>query len=288
MVSKKLPGGYEWAVCITHDVDVLSMKEFGFSRQIPFCIVPAGIEVLRKQRGMMNFFSYAKAILGSAAGSSNDIWSNLDSLIEFDRGLPVTFFVATKSGSGIKYSAEQIRPVVSMLIENGFDVGLHGQNIDDLEMMKEEYEALAEIMGSGKSPAGIRTHKLRFDRSTADMLNRVGYVYDSSIENLEQFGPYTIHGNLIEVPLNIRDCRLFQVKKMGMDLRAAKKKTLELIAAAKTQGGVLSILLHQRFFSSFYPRHFEWYRWLLGMIRNDDRCWKASCLDIAKWYKEQY
>ena len=75
-----------------------------------------------------------------------------------------------------------------------------------------------------------------------------------------------------------------QLKQIAR-LESAKGKTMKLIDAAKKQNGILTVLVHQKTFSPLCPRYYEWHKWFLELIKEDDTCWKASFNDIVKWYR---
>ncbi len=259
---------HQWVACVTHDIDVMSFKGF---KHHGYSVLGAGIEVIERHRSFMNFCSFVRRIYSSE-------FNNVDSLLLADGDTPVTFFVAMQQGNGITYTKEDIEPVVRWLTSNGVEVGLHGQTGD----LQEQHDSLTDMLHS--QPHGIRMHKLDFRNLLGRFLDDIGYLYDTSIEVPDKFKLFMLNDKTVEIPLNVCDSTLFQKKKMDLSIDDAKYMTREMLELAKSQGGVFTILMHQKNYSPQYPRHFEWFNWLIDILDRDKTCLKLTCSVVAKYF----
>ena len=64
-----------------------------------------------------------------------------------------------------------------------FDVGVHGIEFDNYDGIKKEHRLFQEL--SGLKNFGMRMHYLRNSGNTVELLNQVGYIFDSTLYKLE-------------------------------------------------------------------------------------------------------
>lgn len=183
----------------------------------------------------------------------------IDELMEFDRqhAIPSVFFFGMDNVLGMSYSREKAAPVIRRVLDNGFDVGVHGVDYRDPVKMQEEHDAFAEI--SGLKSFGVRNHYVRFDAETFQKMNHAGYLFDSTWFNkkeLELRAPYKA-GNMWEFPLHIMDGYIRTVGNAEKSLTDTKAAVL---LAEKMKLPYCTILFHDYQFDDRYdPQAKQWY-----------------------------
>ena len=265
-------------VVVTHDVDHLSVYEHLGDLVIPKFISLSLIELWKGLIAIDEFKKRLNELLRNG-------WNNIGALVKFDKkhGISSTFFVAVEKGLGISYSLESAEQVIKFLTKEDFDVGLHGINYNNFALMKQEMNKFREI--SGLEEFGIRMHYLRRSESTLELLNELGYLFDSTVydENLRQ--PYPV-GRMLEIPLHIMDTYLFSPFYRAFTLESAIEYTETLIKKAREENKTLVILLHQRHFSPSFSRYMEWYKWIIETAQ-DLGAEFLSCREVAeRWVKK--
>ncbi len=273
MASKKILSKGKWGLCISHDVDHL--KHYFNGNLIKFWGV-SFIELLYGRRGLGGAGS---AFLNSF-NSKNDSWNQTELLASVNRKykIPATFFFVVKRGRGVDYGHSEIREALKKL--KGFEIGTHGQEYENIVGVEEEFEQIKGILG--KKPEGVRMHYLNWSDESANAIKKAGYLYDTTEFSEELKQPYVMENGLIEIPLHIMDTYLFSPFYKNFKLEEAKKHTINLIAKARREGKILHVLFHLRHLSPEFQRQREFYLWLLELAKNDKKCEKISCGQIAQ------
>ncbi len=276
MASKRIIQRGKWGLCISHDVDHL--KHYFNFNLIKFWGV-SFIELLYGKRSLGSFIG----ILRNSLDKKNDSWNQTELLASVNRKykIPATFFFCVKRGRGVDYGLNEVKKAISKL--KGFEIGAHGQEFQNIVGVEEEVELMSGVLG--KKPEGIRIHYLNWAPQTAELIKKVGYVYDSTEFNEELKQPYVMHNGLIEIPLHIMDTYLFSPFYKNFTLEQAKKHTMNLIAKAKREGKILHVLFHLRHLAPEFQRQRDYYLWLLETAKNDKKCEKISCGQIARKIK---
>jgi peptidoglycan/xylan/chitin deacetylase (PgdA/CDA1 family) len=248
---------------ISHDVDHLTAWEHHRDLIIPKFLVRSGIELARG--GLKPYELYHRI-----ADTLKNRWQNLEALMQFNQqqGVPATFFFGVARGLGMAYSIEAAKPWIRRVLENGFEVGVHGIAYDSLEGVKREYEAFQKI--SGLREFGIRMHYLRTGERTLEYLNKAGYLYDASIYDLG--GPYTV-GKMIEFPLHIMDCYVMEGNSRfkTSSLNHAMELTKQRIDLVSDQNlPYLTVLFHDHYFCKGYEKWQDWYKWIIKYLMENN------------------
>ena len=266
-----------FAVCLTHDVDCVSMHSF---RQL----ARMRTENLRSGSSMMMRFCNLLGLgldLAQAIKHSN----SPDPLHCYERWLEVeaavgarsTFFFWPGWSSVRKHHASdcayeltdrivfdgQRCTVAEMMREidcRGWEIGLHPSwySFDDAEEMKSQKAALETALGH--DVVSVRQHYLHFDiRVTPRILSDVGLRYDSSIGFNDNVGfrfgtcfPWQIYDlqtekelPIVEVPLIIQDAAMLNpLKGMRLDEDTAFQYIVQIAEAVERVGGILTLLWH--------------------------------------------
>lgn len=247
-------------IIISHDVDHITVWEHKCDLIIPKLIVRSFIELILGYASIAEFGNKFKDILKNK-------WQNLEEIARFDKENKVdsTFFIGVNNGVGLNYSLKNAQVWIKIILDKGFDVGVHGISFENYDDIKNEYETFKSL--SGLKNFGIRMHYLRNAANTTDLLNKAGYIFDSTIYKFEN--PFKL-GNLWEFPLHIMDGYLFYENSrwQNRSLEAAKEKTKRIIEEADKKGiKYLTILFHDRYYNDGFKSWMDWYIWCINYLR---------------------
>jgi hypothetical protein len=190
-------------------------------------------------------------------------WHQIDELMAFDKahGIPSIFFFGMDNILGMSYKQKEANPVIQKVMHCGFDVGVHGVEIDDIAKIKKEFNDFSNL--SGLSSFGIRTHYVRYNETTLQKFNQTGYLFDTSEFNKKEIDlkqPYKI-GNMWEFPLHIMDGYI-----LAGGLEKAKTQTLKIFdEAINTKLAYFTFLFHDPLFNEkIEPEAKIYYEWFVS------------------------
>ncbi len=244
-------------IIISHDIDHLKPSDNLLSLIIPKAIIRAGIEM---SIGTITFREFNLRIVNILKNK----WQNIEGLMKYDKehGIPATYFIGVNNGLGLSYSLKDASYWIRKILENGFDVGVHGIDFESFESVKKEYDVFKEI--SGLDRFGIRMHYLRTDQKTYEYMAQAGYLFDAT-----QYGLGEKHSKIeqmYEFPLHIMDGYEIETNRQWQTIKTeeAIKNTIKKIARAEEQGiEYLSILLHPKYFDNSFN---TWNLWYKGVV----------------------
>lgn len=184
------PDNKEYAVVLSHDVDFIPRNRLDLYRQGAKTVAR---HLLREQSPT----EAARAASGflRAIASGRDPYGCLPAMIsrEISAGVQASYSVAVghRHPFDVNYFVEdeQIRDYLSVIVENGFELCLHGsyRSTDNVSWYAEELEILSERICR---PIGSRQHYLSFDYDALfDIQERSGIQYDMSMGYADQVGP---------------------------------------------------------------------------------------------------
>jgi hypothetical protein len=237
---------------------------------------------------------------------AKDFWLQFDTYAEIEKNLKSTFFFVpfkNKQGDHIlgnggrkratKYDISDVGEIAEALRDNGFEIGVHGIDAwHDLEKARQERNRIAEYLKGEE--IGVRIHWLLFNDYSYRILEEAGFSYDSTFGyndavgyragTLQVFRPINAK-NLLELPLHIQDTALFFSRRMNLSEEKALDLCQTLIANAKSYGGVLTILWHDR---SLAPERLwgDFYINLLKKIK-ENKVWFATGGEIVNWFRKR-
>jgi hypothetical protein len=196
-------------------------------------------------------------------------WQNVDELITFNNvsGVPSSFFVAVNKGVGLNYSNASALLWIDQMKLRNCEIGLHGIEFDNPELMKKEFELFKSLTQSANF--GIRMHYVRNTERTYNLLSETGYRYDSTEHAFKN--PYKI-GNMWEFPFQIMDGWIIENYKkwQSLNLVQAKENTIKLIDKAHAANlSYLGIDFHDRYFSHSFKTWLDWYMWLVSYLKSN-------------------
>jgi len=271
------PDGKPFAVCLTHDVDLVSTHSFRQKARTRAEYILNGPSVMRKARSL--------AGLGWDVAQAIKYGRKLDPLHCYERWLAAeaavgarsTFFfwpgwkaVGKHHPSDCSYDMTDrvvfdgqrctVAEMIREIDRQGWEIGLHPSwySFDDAEEMKRQKAALESALG--KDVVSVRQHFLHYDiRVTPRVQAEAGFKYDSTLGFNDNVGfrfgtcyPWRLYDlkaekelPIMEVPLIIQDgAMLSPVKGMRLDEDTAFQYVVQIADTVEQVGGVLTLLWH--------------------------------------------
>ncbi len=308
-----VPAGYDFTVCLTHDVDHPRIKchrwdhtAFGFlARAFGRSIVDA----LTGRKSLAQLVRNWKAAVSLPAiysGQARDLWDEVAHYLELERDFVSTFFFIPMKGrpgldaSGREqtkraaaYELADVREDLERLHSAGNEIAVHG--IDawrDAELGRQEQAALQAYLGTDE--IGVRMHWLFFGSNSPAVLEAAGYSYDSSLGYNESVGyrngttqvfqPAKAQ-RLLELPLHLMDTALFYPSYLHLREAEAGEVIATFIKNSQRFGGVLTVNWHDR---SLAPERLweQPYRELLEQLRAQ-KVWSATAGEAVAWFRKR-
>jgi hypothetical protein len=280
-------GGAPFVVCLTHDVD--EVRKSRLSRLKFVWDHLARPELGHRCTPVHERTRFALITLLS---SHDPIWT-LPTFMEMERrlGFTASYYFQAEAGNGsvshlsffraeshYTLSEARVRHFIGDLLENGFEVGLHGtyQAGFDQDKLLREKAALAAVMNA--EPLGHRQHYLRMDYTTTlPIYERAGLQYDATLGYADHEGyrnqfsyPYHPYNHItdrpyqfLELPTVIMDVTLGGYRQLLAEQAWPVIETwLERICARR---GCLTLLWHN-IWDGIYPGYFALYPQILTWI----------------------
>lgn len=307
------PVGYDFATCLTHDIDFVGIRCHKFDHTmwgfLYRATVGATLSLLRGKSSFGRWLKSWKAALSLPfvhLGLAKDFWMPFEWYLQVEKGLsPTYYFIPFKGRAGDRvnvrhaerrasaYDITEIPEWISRLQAEGCEIGVHG--IDAWNSEAKGREELVRVAGvSGKQEMGIRMHWLMRDEKTCSILERAGYSYDSTSGYNEL--PGYLNGTtqvflppgaktLLELPMHIQDGALFFPGRLGLTDAVAVTRCDAFIENARKHGGVLTLIWHdrshaaERFWGDFYAQ-------LVEKLKAG-KTWFAQARQVVGWFRQR-
>jgi len=278
------PNGKKFAVCLTHDIDV-----------VRFPILTAAYKTAQALR-KLQISKSLKMLLGQVNKHINPLW-NFAQIMELEAkyGAKSSFYFLALDKNNLDFSfrIEELNRELKNIVDNGWEVGLHGghEAYNDLNQVKTEKERLENAVG--KEVIGYRNHFMRFKVPTTwELLREAGFEYDTTFGYADcvgfrngmchPFKPFNLNTNeyinILEIPLIIMDGTL--IDYMRLDMKQAWEITKRLIDTVEKYNGVMTILWHN---TSVVNERGEFYDRILGYCYAR-QAWMTSGEEIWRWW----
>ena len=270
-----VPDGFQFIVCLTHDVDHPSIRQHKWDHTIVGFLLRAIFgSVIDAFLGRVSIRDVAKNWAAAIKlpfvymDLAKDFWRDFDDrYMELEKGLPSTFFVIPRKGYPGKhaggsapalraahYEAQELTDTICKLKGAGCEVGLHG--VDAWLNETAACNELEEIRRlTGGSEIGVRMHWLYYDNKSPVALDEAGAAYDSTIGYNETVGfragttqvykPLEAE-QLLELPMHAMDTAMFYPAYLGLSAREAKVLLDSMVDNAVQFGGCLTVNWHDR------------------------------------------
>ena len=308
-----VPAGYDFTICLTHDVDFVGIRNhrfdhtmFGFIYRALFSSL---IDFFKRKASWNKVLKNWKAVLllpGVYLGIVEDFWINFEQYMQIENDLPSTFFfLPNKEWSGIgesgkaaklraaKYDVTDLKMHIQGLKAQDCEIGLHGIDAwQDSEKGREELSRISSITES--HDIGVRMHWLYFNSHSPEILDKAGFLYDATLGYNDDVGyrggttqifrPLGVD-KLLELPLHIQDTALFYPGRMALGEDQGFDLCKRLIKNVSIYGGVLVINWHHR---SLTPERLwaDFYIRLLDYLK-EHRVWFGTCGQVVRWFQKR-
>ena len=308
-----VPFGREFIVCLTHDIDFAGIRKHCCDHTMWGFVYRATFGAIRNAlRGRLSVPNLLKCWLAVAslpfvfAGWIRDFWEPFEWYLKVENGLPVTYFLipfkrragekvpsAHASRRAAAYDVTDLQQWTEIMQTRGCEVGVHGLDAwHSSEKGRKELDRVASVTRG--SAVGVRIHWLLADGNTPYALEQAGYAYDSTCGYNETVGyragtgqvfRYLGTEKLLELPLHIQDGALFYPQRLDLSNAEADDRCRLLVNNARTLGGVLTILWHdrshsaERFWGAFYAKFVHSLRSL--------NVWFATGSQTVKWFSKR-
>ena len=307
------PPGHPYMVCLTHDVDFVSICQYGFGRTFWGFAKRAFIgsfKQIRKKnltaRGLLKNYAAVFSVPLIHLGVLKDFWMQFDAYRRIEDPHRSTFFLISFKGQAgekvsdsrpelraTRYDVADVRDDALGLLENGWEIGLHGIDAwHSVDHARREKERMDSVLG--RNISGVRMHWLCRDDQTEKRLDAAGFEFDSTFGYNETVGfragtsqvfmPLQAR-RLLEVPLHIQDVALFYPAFLDLDDRSAWNRCATVFEHQNAAGGVLTVLWHmrslapERLWGGFYQR-------LLKQFEQD-QAWFGTAAEVAAWFRSR-
>jgi len=300
-ISQSRWDGKDFALCLTHDVDVLKKwSAFGVYNEVVNKFIMGKEDIQgRRQRFARFIYLFSKGVDPYREG--------MKKIFEFERsfGVRSTFFLKSSFGRS-KYDAkykwdEFLVNFAGELKNSGFEIGLHPcfDSFDKVELMKMEKDEIEKIIGSGLD--GVRQHYLRYDfRITPFIQSELGFKYDSTLGFAQRPGfrcgyafPFKIYDvdgetelGLWEIPLVFMDA-VYQYGRGGKEIDEIFDEVLKIVDVVKGFGGVAVVLFHNSVYDEFDFK--GWDRVYEGLVKFalERGAFVGSCAEVLNLFTGQ-
>jgi hypothetical protein len=310
------PAGRPFALCLTHDVDLigerLTPRQIVRHARAGFAGLGAEEEsaLLRLARPPARV---ARSLRRVARAPSARETIERSVALESERGLTASYFftvppLGTRSRWDCAYAPEdrclfqgqerRVADVMRTLADEGFDVGLHGSYQAGIEpgALAEEREALDRA--TGLEITTTRQHFLHWDvRWTPSFQEQAGFRADSSLgfnRNVgfragtslpfRHFDPQSGRTfRLLEAPLILQDSALLGDEiGLGLDLELARRVVRQLLDAVADIGGTATFSFHPD--KLVRPDWLRLYEWTLDYALAEG-AWVTSLRGLEEWWR---
>ncbi|ABD40148.1 conserved hypothetical protein [Methanospirillum hungatei JF-1] len=248
LVNPEYPDGCEFAVWVTHDIDIIYGSPY--TKLIAGCLAIKQGDTKTAKQEILSLHTKKKP------------YFNFDEILSLEEkyGVKSTwFFQALNPGEPeFRYFLSDIECVFGDILEAGGEIGLHGgfeapYNLDKLLLEKSRLEKIL-----GQKVAGYRNHFLKFQMpDTLELLAQAGFSYDSTLGYADCIGfrtgmchpykPVNLNTgkeiNIIELPLHIMEGSMFH-HYMRLNFDMGWKLVQQIIERVQGCQGILVINWH--------------------------------------------
>jgi hypothetical protein len=309
------PDGRPLAVCLTHDVDLVSDKSTPrqIMRQALAGAARVGAEgdaiLTRLARPVVRI---ARALPRVSVAPSTRSGLERSVEVETRRGIRASYLftvpvVERRSRWDCVYALDdlcrfrgerrRIADVVQMLAKEGFDIGLHGsyQAGSRADALTAERSVLREA--TGLDIVTTRQHFLNWDvRWTPQLQALAGFRVDSSLGFNRNIGyragtslPFRQFDvasrrplDLVEVPLVVQDGALLGEIGIAVDLAGAKEAVTQIFDAAAETSGAVTFLFHPD--KLVDPRWLALFEWTIEQAL-ERGAWIPTLRALDEWWR---
>jgi len=310
------PDGKRFAVCLTHDVDAVSLYSLRQSLRLRKTQLLNGDSTFQKLKSFMSG-GIDLARSGIHSGQKDPLhcyerWVK----VEKELGVHSTFFfwpglsaVTKRHHTDCTYELydpvvfdNQKCTVAEMIREidrQGWEIGLHPSwySFDDVDELKRQKEANETALGY--EIVSVRQHYLHYDiRVTPAVQTEAGFKYDSTLGFNDNIGfrfgtcyPWNLYDlkkekelPIKEIPLIIQDgAMLNPAKGMRLDEDAAFQYVKQITETVEKVGGIVTLLWHPHYIN---PHYWDLYLNTLDYLKKKN-AWFGTMREVGDFYESR-
>ena len=218
-----------------------------------------------------------------------DLYHNIPDYMEIEEkfGVRSTFFFRTFYENG---NVSDYEDDIKQLQKSNWEIGLHTDpsSVDNIEKIQREKQKLESI--TGKPIVGNRVHFLKYDEEMFFRLQKLGFLYDSSVRyskdriDEKEMGFTKING-VFEFPVTLMDAYLFtHMKIKEEEIIPIFQKTLDLSRSKYNSRDyhVISVIWHDNVLKMKGGRM---YKQILEFLTSQDDVEIKRGIDLVKILK---
>ncbi len=282
------PGNKKFAVCLTHDIDMLynNISRKQLAKNGAKSLVTLNLQNLSKN---------LQAGLRKRINPHFHIAETLKIEKKYEAKSSSYFLSLSKEEEDFNYDLSEISEIFDAIAKSNGEVGLHGghlasNNISKIRQEKEKLEAAI-----GRSVDGYRSHYLKFNTpSTWEHLETLNFKYDTTYGFADcagfrngmchPFQPYSLEKkaflNIVELPLVIMDNTLW--KYMNLNEAGQFELCKQLIDTVARNNGVLTLLWHNTQMQGHPGLLYD----AILKYANEKEAWMTTGNEIVDFWKE--
>jgi hypothetical protein len=317
-LEPRWPHGRRFAVCLTHDVDMLGLKStpmqaFRYARSgLARGGGGAGDAFARVARPAVRLVRASRVGISRSPSLLQTLERSI--VLESSRGASASYlFTVPPHRRRSRYDCSyapgdhclfrgrrtKVVDVMRALHADGFDVGLHGSYAASSTPGMLGDERLLLETATGLEITTTRQHFLSWDiRWTPSHQEAAGLVADSTLGfNFDvgfragtslPFQLFDLTGDrpldLLEVPLIAQDGAILGAGALALSSDDARSVLRPLFDSVAAVGGVLTLLVHPDKLAR--PEWLALYEWSLDYALEND-AWLTSLRDLTRWWRER-
>ena len=217
-----------------------------------------------------------------------DLYRNIPDYMEIEEkfGVRSTFFFRTFYENG---SLPDYKDDIILLEKGGWEIGLHTDpsSVNELEKIRLEKQRLEML--TTKPVMGNRIHYLKFNNELPEKLQKLGFVYDSSVRNSKdkidkkEMG-ITRFDKLLEFPITLMDAYLFTYMKIPEEkIISTFESTLNFSRSLPQENNVITVIWHDNVLKMKGGRK---YKQILEFLTSQDDVQIKRGVDLVKIFNE--
>ena len=277
------PKNKEFAVCLTHDVDVIKPS------------------IKRKLHLFLKQIFEEKNLRLDTVFEPYDFLYTFKKIVNIEKSFGASstfFFIAAEDSFSKRYNLSEVVDTIHYLEDEGFEIGLHGGYFTYNSYSRITREKATLEKYTSKEIIGYRNHYLRFEvPRTWYLLRKAGFKYDTTIGYASlpgwkngfgyPFLPYDFTSSnlidpILEIPLVIMDTTFLVYLKY--DLLKSWQTMREFVDTARRHRAVLTILWHNdKFDEIYFPGYSKLYKMFLEYV-NESKGWLTNCRNLYYWW----
>ena len=277
------PDGQPFAVCLTHDIDMVYQSAFKKGRMMMGSLKAGRFKDAFERAGQIRSKKYPRCNFREIMA----LEERYDARSSF-------YFMAPGNQESL-YDVRDLEEEIGTIADAGWEIGLHGgpRAYYDSAVLEAEKRYLETVLG--RPVIGYRSHFLRFRvPDTWEHLSHAGFMYDTTFGYADcagfrngmchPFNPFDLRTHqaidILEIPLAIMDGTL--ERYMRLDGRGAWEVARHLIDAVERCRGVITILWHN---TSMFGDQLKLYENILKYCR-EKGAWMTSGAEVCSWWKQ--